>query len=129
MSNPFLKKILIVDDEQEALTHLSNILKRADYQVISTTKGKEAVDLAMKLLPDLIILDMIMPDMGGSQVASTLKENSSTSNIPIIFLSGIITSNQPEAAEEETSRQHIMAKPIESKELLERINKIFLGEN
>ena len=78
---------------------------------------------------NFFILDMILPDMGGSQVASTLKENSSTSDIPIIFLSGIIAMKQPGAAEEEASRQYIMAKPIESKELLERVNKIFLGEN
>jgi CheY-like chemotaxis protein len=50
MTEARLKKILVVDDEEETLTHISNILKRSNYEVVSTTKGKEALKLAANLL-------------------------------------------------------------------------------
>ena len=122
MSNTSLKKILVVDDEEEVLIPLSNILKRANYEVISTTKGKEAVDLAIKLLPDLIILDIVMPDMGGSDVSATLSQNSSTADIPIIFLTGIIT--KEEECLEKISNHYVLAKPTTGRELLGLVEKI-----
>jgi len=124
MSNYHLKKILVVDDEEEVLTHLSNILKRANYEVTATTKGKEATELAMKLRPDLIILDIVMPDMGGSEVSSILAANPSTANIPIIFLTGILTKQEEEAIGSKTGKHYVIAKPITGKELLEIVGKV-----
>jgi len=121
-----LKKILIVDDEQETLTHITNILKRADYEVIPTTRGKEALELANKLRPDLIILDVILPDMEGSEVAAALSENPSTESTPIIFLTGIIT-KQEESLVKRAGRHYVMAKPTTGRELLEMIKTILPG--
>ena len=117
------KKILVVDDEEEVLLHLSNILKRADYDVISTTKGKEAVELAIYQRPDLIILDIVMPDMGGSEVAALLVENPSTTNVPIIFLTGILT-KQEETSVKKPGRNFVMAKPVTGAEVLDAVGKI-----
>ena len=119
-------KILVVDDEQEVLTHLANILKRANYQVISTTKGKQAVELAINQRPDLIILDIVLPDMGGSEVAAVLKDNSSTANIPIIFLTGIL-SKEEENLVTKTGKYYVMAKPATSEELLKMVNIVLAG--
>ena len=127
MTTPSLKKILVVDDEQEALTHLTNILKRANYQVISTTKGKEAVDLSLKLKPDLIILDILLPDLEGSQVASTLKENSSTSGIPIIFLTGMLSKKEEEFLGGKRGRDYVLAKPVTQEELLGLVSKVLVS--
>ncbi|MFH1578472.1 MAG: response regulator [Candidatus Omnitrophota bacterium] len=123
MINQAFKKILVADDEAEALASLSNILERANYKVISTSKGKEVVDLAMRLKPDLIILDIVMPDMEGSEIASILVRKDSTANIPIIFLTGIISREEEETVESRTGRHYVLAKPATPKELLEMVSK------
>lgn len=122
------KKILVVDDEEEVLTFVGNILKRANYGVISTTRGKEAVELAKNQLPDMIILDIKMPDMRGSEVAVLLSENSSTANIPIVFLTGILDKKKEESLEKIPDKPHyVMIKPTTGEELLEAINKVLSG--
>ncbi|MFH1678892.1 MAG: response regulator [Candidatus Omnitrophota bacterium] len=124
MLDPLLKKILVVDDEEEVLTHLSNILRRSNYQVVATSSGKKAVDLAINLRPDLIILDIVMPDMGGSEVAAVLVGNPDTSNIPIIFLTGILSRQEEESLGSKNGRHYVVAKPITGRELLEMVNKV-----
>ena len=124
MAENRLKRILVVDDEAEALAHISNILKRSDYDVVVTTKGKEAIDLAINLCPDLIILDMVMPDMGGSGVSSILVRNPATSNIPIIFLTGILPKEEEEAIISRTARPYVIVKPATPEELLAAIKRI-----
>ena len=123
MADSSPRKILIVDDEQEVLVYLSNILKRANYEVISTPRGKEAVELAINRRPDLIILDIVMPDMGGSEVAALLVGNPTTANIPILFLTGILT-KQEEYSVRKFDRNYVMAKPVTGGELLEMVGKI-----
>jgi putative two-component system response regulator len=123
MTEARLKKILVVDDEEETLTHISNILKRSNYEVVSTTKGKEALKLAANLLPDLVILDIVLPDMGGSEVASALVGNPATAEIPIIFLTGILTKQEEESVGGKTGKRYVMAKPATAEELLETVRK------
>ena len=126
MANQTPKKILVVDDEQETLSHISNILERANYEVIATTKGKQALELANGLKPDLIILDVVLPDMEGSEVAAALSENPSTDCIPIIFLTGIITKKE-ESLVKKAGRHYVMAKPTTGRELLEMIGSVLPG--
>jgi CheY-like chemotaxis protein len=121
------KKILIVDDEKDVLTYLSNILRRADYQVISAEKGTEAIDLAIHELPDLIILDIVLPgDMDGGDVASVLSENPSTCDMPIIFLTALMRKDE-EKKLGRSGRRYMMAKPVAQEELLKTINKALIG--
>jgi len=127
MTEARLRKILVVDDEEETLTHLSNILKRSNYEVVSTTKGKEALKLAADLLPDLIILDIVLPDMGGSEVASVLVGNPSTAQIPIIFLTGILTKQEGESIGGKAGQRYVIAKPAMAEELLQVVNKALSG--
>lgn len=119
------KRILLVDDEEEVLKHLSSILERAAHKVITTTKGKEAVNLAKTILPDLIILDIVLPDMEGGQVAALIGEDSAAANIPIIFLSGIVLTKEDNVSGEKVGRHYVLAKPVTAEELLEIVNKIF----
>jgi two-component system alkaline phosphatase synthesis response regulator PhoP len=117
------KKILIVDDEEATLNYLCHILERENYKVISTTKGKEVLDLALNNKPDVIILDVIIPDMDGGEVASLLSKNSATSNIPIIFLTGILKKDE-ESFAGRTGKRYVLAKPITREKLLEMIKKV-----
>ena len=120
------KKILVVDDEKDILTYLSNILKRANYRVVLADKGSEAVALATKELPDLIILDIALPgDMDGGDVASVLSEKPSTRDIPIIFLTALMRKDEEEKLGKSGSRS-MVAKPVTQEELLKAIDKALI---
>jgi len=121
-----MKKILIVDDEVESLGYLEHILLRQGFDVISATNGVDAIASAKENLPDLIILDMIMPDMEGSEVAAALRENPPTKDTPIIILSGIILQKEDQLQNlNPGSKQFVLAKPITPSEVIELIKKIF----
>lgn len=82
------QKILIVDDERFNLNILVDILK-PDYNIIVAKNGKQAIVRAMSNLPDMILLDIVMPEMDGFEVCKNLKENEQTKDIPIIFISAL----------------------------------------
>jgi len=79
-------RILLVDDTPENLDVLSAILEDLECQLIVATNGERAIELARKQCPDLILLDVMMPGMNGFEVCNMLKADSSTANIPIIFV-------------------------------------------
>jgi len=83
-----LKKILIVDDEKINIMSLAYSL-RPDYNIIVATDGVTAIEVAHKHIPDLILLDIIMPEMNGFDVIIKLKESELTKKIPVIFVTGI----------------------------------------
>ncbi|HHE55433.1 MAG TPA: response regulator, partial [Caldithrix abyssi] len=80
-------KILAVDDNPINLKLLSSALINSNYQIFTASSGKEALELVHSVLPDLILLDVMMPDMDGYQVCKKLQENEETRFIPVIFLS------------------------------------------
>ncbi len=82
-------RLLIVDDEPGNIRILSNILAE-DYALSAATDGKQALDLAKSQLPDLILLDMVMPDMDGVAVCEALKSMGETSDIPVIFVTSMV---------------------------------------
>ncbi len=80
------EKILIVDDEEDILTLLEYNLEKAGFKVISADDGPEAIELAKKEKPALIILDIMLPSMEGTEVCKVIKRDNTTSHIPIIML-------------------------------------------
>ena len=128
MQSLYPKKILVVDDEEDALVPLSNILRRAQYAVITTTKGEEAIALSKQKLPDLIILDILLPDIDGGSVAEILSQEPSTAGIPIIFLTGILSKEEELLSKQEGGRKsgkhYMLAKPVTKEDLLQVIQKI-----
>lgn len=118
------KKILIVDDDKDVLSVLEKRLTVEKYSVITANNGQDAIILAKAQRPDLIMLDIIMPGIDGAEVAGKLREDPETRNIPVIFLTCMLT---PE--EEKQKRHHVagnifIAKPYDIKELLSEIKKI-----
>jgi DNA-binding response OmpR family regulator len=81
-----MKKILLIEDNPEVRENTSEILSLANYNVISAENGKIGVDLAQKEKPDLIICDIMMPELDGYGVLHILGKNEQTANIPFIFL-------------------------------------------
>lgn len=82
-------KILIVEDEKAILKVLSKKLTDAGYQIISSSNGKEGLDVALKEHPDLLVLDIILPEMDGMSLLTKLREDTWGSNVPVIILTNL----------------------------------------
>jgi len=80
------EKILIVDDDEDILLIVQTILANAGYSAFTARNGREGVDLALELRPDLILLDVMMPELSGWEVCTTLKNTPETRQIPIAML-------------------------------------------
>lgn len=78
--------ILIIDDTPSNIKILGSVLSQFDYRLAIARDGKEGIELAVRLKPDLILLDIIMPEIDGFEVCTQLKANPMTSPVPIIFL-------------------------------------------
>ena len=83
-----MNKILIVDDSRLSQAHLAQILSE-EYEIITASDGGNAIDIARKELPDLILLDVIMPNIDGYAVLEALHALPETKNIPVIFITGL----------------------------------------
>jgi CheY-like chemotaxis protein len=123
MSDITSKKILVVDDEEDVQIYLGNILKRHNYNVIIAANGSSGLDLAKKELPDLILLDIMLPDIEGGDVASKLSEDPATRNIPVIFLTALMRKQEEEKIMK-TGKHYILAKPAMKEEILGLIRKV-----
>ncbi len=117
------RRILIADDNAGDLSVLEKLLAQAGYEVITAHDGRDALRLACENGPDLIILDVFMPEMAGGLVRLSLKEETETSEIPVIFLSCLFS-------EQEIAGQDIMfgdcprlGKPCERDKLLKAVEQ------
>lgn len=118
------KRILIIDDEKDVLLLLEKRLAAEGYSVITANNGYDAVNLAQSELPDLIILDLAMPGMGGEVVAEKLKGNSLTRDIPIIFLTVLFPKRKGEEQGAVIAGHVFIAKPFDPVELLTEVEKL-----
>lgn len=82
------KKLLVVDDSMMLLSFVKDVLLDAGYEVSSVSTGEEAVRAAQTDMPELILLDFILPDMKGDEVCRRLFENPGTAGIPVVYMSG-----------------------------------------
>ena len=83
------KKILVVDDEPDVVTYLSSVLKDNGYETFEASNGEEAMSIIMGKKPDLITLDITMPEMTGVKTYRTLKEDATLSKIPVVIVTGV----------------------------------------
>jgi len=114
-------QIMVVDDIVENLQVLGNILHQKGFNTSFAQNGREALDIIAELLPDLILLDVSMPEIDGFEVCKILKENTETQNIPIIFLTAL---NELDDIVQGFSlgASDYVTKPFNPKELLARVN-------
>lgn len=113
-------KLLIVDDLPENLQMLGNTLREQGFQIAFATNGKQALVIAASKKPDLILLDMSMPEMDGLTVCKKLKENPITKNIPVIFLTARTESESIRKALSAGAVDYIV-KPFNTSELINRV--------
>jgi len=117
------KKILVVDDDKVFLKLVENDLTQEGYLVITAQNGKEAISLAKKEKPALLLLDINMPGISGGDVGNILGSDPLTRNIPIIFLTALLTKKEEETRQNMIGHHFFMAKPYDLKALLNEIRK------
>jgi DNA-binding response OmpR family regulator/DNA-binding CsgD family transcriptional regulator len=112
--------VLIVDDVPDNLSLLHDALDEAGYTVLVATHGEAALQRASQAVPDIILLDAIMPGMDGFEVARRLKAQPETSHIPIVFMTGLSETEHVVAAFDAGGVDYVV-KPIRPREVLVRI--------
>jgi CheY-like chemotaxis protein len=112
--------ILIVDDEPINIDLLIDNLE-TDFEVLAATDGQAALETALRELPDLILLDILMPGLDGFEVCRRLKSNRQTQNIPVIFITALTEANE-EIRGLELGAQDFLTKPIQPMSVKARIN-------
>ena len=118
------KRILIVDDEENLAKVFKLLLeKTGKYEVWKETNGSNAFATAKKFKPHLVLLDIMMPDTDGGEVASQLKEDAETRHIPIVFISAAITKEEEGEQGVMKGGYPILAKPVPLEKLIAAIEK------
>jgi DNA-binding response OmpR family regulator len=116
----FMKKILIVDDEKKIVEIIKAYLEREGFQTISAFDGKKAIDLALSLRPDLVILDLMLPEVSGWDVCRAIRK---VSEVPIIMLTA-----KDEVTDKivglEMGADDYITKPFDTKELVSRVRAV-----
>ncbi len=117
-----LPLLLIIEDNEDVTYYLKTCLED-NYQIMTSRNGKEGVEKALETLPDIIISDVMMPEMDGFEVCKILKEDERTSHIPIILLTAKATSEDKLTGLTHGADAYLI-KPFEKEELIVRLNKL-----
>ena len=118
-----MKKALVVDDCQETSNHLAQILSKNGYQVISANNGKEAINLASEYIPDLVLMDIVMPELNGFQATRQLNREPATSDIPVIMVSAKDQEVDRQWSQKQGASAYV-CKPVDEQELIQTINSV-----
>lgn len=117
------KKILIVDDQPQNVTLIERIVASPGTEILKAFNGNEAVNIVKTSLPDIVLLDVNMPDMDGYEVCRRIKSCKETNCIPVIMISAL----NDEAVRNKSldaGARHFLSKPFDPAELSEKVRKI-----
>lgn len=118
------KRIVVVDDEKDFTGLIKEVLEATGkYEVIIANEGYEAVSVIKKNCPNLVLLDLMLPGLDGSNVAIKLKEWDETKNIPIIFLTAVVTPDEINIQTGTIGGHVFLPKPVGIRELIECVSK------
>lgn len=118
------KKILVVDDDKVFLRLVEYDLTKNGFDVVTAPDGEMGVILAKTQRPDLILLDINMPNMEGGDVVAILESNPLTCDIPIIFVTALLTKQEEERRHNMMGKHSFFSKPYNLQRLLEEIDKL-----
>jgi len=118
------KKIMVVDDEKSLTDMLKLMLeKTGKYEILTENKGAQALAAAMLFKPDMLLLDVMMPDMDGGDVAKQIKNNEETKDIRVVFLTAAVTREEVGRTGSDMGGYPFIAKPVSMELLLGYIEK------
>ncbi len=118
-----MSKVLIVDDEPNILMSLEFLMKKKGYEVFIARDGKEALEIVEKVVPDVMILDIMMPEVDGYEVCQQIKSNDNTRHIRVIFLSAK-TKDEEIKKGYELGADLYLTKPFSTRFLLQQIEEL-----
>lgn len=117
-----MKKILIVDDEQDIVESLKFVLEGSNYTCYCAYNGEDGLNLAREIVPDLIILDVMMPRINGYKISRLLKFDKKYQNIPILMITAR-SQEEDKLIGEETGANEYITKPFDLDEVLQIVQK------
>lgn len=123
-----MKKILVIDDDKDLAEAIKAVLEYEGYVVLHSQSGREGIELAKKFEPQLILLDIMMPEMDGSDTLDAIKEEDRLKETPVVFLTGLVSEDdQAEGLNSINIRgvsYQSLAKPFENKKLISIVTEI-----
>ena len=122
-----MKKILFIEDEPTLQKTLASLLEKEGFKVFVASDGLRGLEIALNELPDLILLDLILPKLDGFKVLKQLKENEQTKLIPVIVLTNLEGMTDVEKALELGATNYLVKSDYSLEEVLAKIKKI-IGE-
>lgn len=118
------KKILVVDDEAIMTRTLKLFLdETGSYDVRTLNEGGRALEVARAFQPDLVLLDLIMPDTDGATIAGEFKEDPQLKDVPIVFLTALVSAKEVGARGRDIGGYPFLAKPVDPDKVVEAIEK------
>jgi DNA-binding response OmpR family regulator len=120
------KKILVVDDDKNIVDFVQNLLNLSGYDATIAVDGRSAITKAREILPNLILLDIMMPNLNGIDTCHIIKDDAGLKSIPVIMLTSLSQMNDIEKAFAAGASDY-MTKPFDAQRLLQKIKK-HLGE-
>ncbi|HAM39237.1 MAG TPA: DNA-binding response regulator [Elusimicrobia bacterium] len=117
-------KVLVIDDHKGTLEALKMLFSYENYSVITAENGKTGINLAIQKQPDLIILDLVLPDIHGYKVKEILKKDKNTSQIPLMILTGAHITAEDEVKCLKTGAGEFIRKPINNDVFLARLKNL-----
>ncbi len=118
------KRLVYIEDEPEMIDLVHLILGRRGYVVLGANGGREGLELVRKELPDLVLLDLMMPDMDGWDVYHQIKSEEPTRNIPVIVITAKAQNIDKVLGLRIAKVEDYIAKPFSPQELLERVDEV-----
>jgi DNA-binding response OmpR family regulator len=129
MNDTAIKHILCIEDEPEMIDLIRLILGRRGFEVVGAAGGKEGLEKVLQELPDLVLLDLMMPDMDGWEVYQQMKADEKTKDIPVIVVTAKAQSIDKVLGLHIAKVDDYIAKPFSPQELLNSVDKVFGTEN
>lgn len=117
-----MKKILIVDDEQDIVESLKFVLEAVGYECYTAFNGDDGLKSAKEIVPDLILLDIMMPKMNGYKISRLLKFDNKYKDIPIIMLTAR-SQEEDKLIGEETGANEYITKPFDLDYVVSKVNQ------
>jgi DNA-binding response OmpR family regulator len=121
-------KILLIDDHRTVLRLLDAILKLRGYDLLYAENGRQGMNLARQEQPDLILLDVMMPEIDGFKVCQYLKGQAQTAHIPVVFLTARGAADDQEAGRR-AGAQGFLTKPFLAREVLDLVDRVLAGRS
>lgn len=118
------KKILIVEDDSTILTMYKSKFDSDGFEVLSAENGDEALKIMKKEKPDIIMLDVILPQIDGFEVLTRLKKDKATEKIPVVMLTNLGTTEDKEKGEKLGATDYLVKASLTPSEISEKIKKI-----